>query len=250
MHRLSTATKLLATAALPLALVACSPRSSTKAAATKASSTKVSAAKAAKAAKATAAKNRNAGLLTGTQLKKALAPETFFPVGYASDASGARDTGRTYVAPKTTSVPAPDCTKLAGTSWIGITGVDGVSFAQNDYINKNTSEEMAQEIDVYRGTTATKVMDALAQISTACPSFTDSQTNSKVKISERAEAGIGDGAYTITETDSAWQGGTTLTAARVGTAVVTVLSSNGTDNGAASAKKLTTRIVSALRGKA
>ncbi|MEV8568160.1 hypothetical protein AB0436_21710 [Streptomyces sp. NPDC051322] len=44
--------------------------------------------------------------------------------------------------------------------------------------------------------------------------------------------------------------GTTLTAARVGTAVVTVLSSNGTDNGAAEGTKLTARIVSALNGKA
>ncbi|TKA10027.1 hypothetical protein [Actinacidiphila oryziradicis] len=238
MRHLSTATKLLASAALPLALVACSSGST---------STKASASTGATSA---AAKDPNAGLLTGTQLKKALAPATFFAAGFASDSSATRDTGDTYSEPSVAAVSKPDCTKLDGTSWIALTGIDGVSFAQGDYINKSTSAEIAQEIDVYRGTTAKKVIGAVVKLASACPSFTDSQTSSKVKVSEHSEAGLGDEAYTITLTDSSWQSGTTLTAARVGTAVVSVLSSSGSDNGAAAAKKLTGQIVSALKGKA
>lgn len=238
MHHLSTATKLLAVAALPLALVACSSSST---------STKASASAGTKSA---AAKDPNAGLLTGTQLKKALAPATYFPAGFASDSSATRDTGDSYSEPSVAAVSKPDCTRLDGTSWISLTGIDGVSFAQGDYINKNTSAEIAQEIDVYRGTTAKTVMGAVVKLASACPSFTDSQTSTKVKVSGHAEAGLGDEAYTITLTNSAWQSGTTLTAARVGTAVVSVLAGSGADNGAAAAKKLTSRVVSALNGKA
>ena len=49
-------------------------------------------------------------------------------------------------------------------------------------------------------------------------------------------------------TDPAWRGGTTLVAARVGTAVVTVLSTDGADNGRASAVKLARQLVAVLRG--
>ncbi|MFF7498586.1 hypothetical protein ACFZBM_03995 [Streptomyces lavendulae] len=128
-------------------------------------------------------------------------------------------------------MPTPDFTKLGGTSWTEITGITGVSFAQDAYVNKDSSEEFAQEIDVYRDTTATTVLDALGKISMACPSYTD-------------------GAWVITETSSAWQGGTTLVAARVGTSVVTVLVSSGTDNGAAGGTKLAKQLVSSLKGRA
>jgi hypothetical protein len=155
------------------------------------------------------------------------------------------------VLPAVADVPKPDCTKLAGTGWSGvITGIQGVSFAQNDYYNKNASATIAQEIDVYQGTTAQTMMKALGKISLACPSATDSQTSTKATVTEHATAGLGDGAYTITLTDSAWLNGQTLVAARIGTAVVTVLSTDGTDNGAATAEKLARRLVAALKGKA
>ena len=56
------------------------------------------------------------------------------------------------------------------------------------------------------------------------------------------------GGYVITVTDPAWRGGTTLVAARAGTAVVTVLSTDGADNGRASAVKLARQLVAVLRG--
>ncbi|MFD5475003.1 hypothetical protein [Streptomyces sp. NPDC127105] len=189
----------------------------------------------------------NAGLLTGTQLKKALAPASFFASGFAVDPSGARDSGDTYTPPSTAPAAKPDCARLGGTAWIDIAGITGVSFAQNDYVSKNTSEDIAQEIDAYRGTTAARVMESLEKAVTACTGFTDSQTHSKVKVTGRATPGLGDAAYTITLTDSAWENGTTLVAARVGTNVVSVMSTDGHDNGAATAKKLTERIVTALK---
>ncbi|GGX99140.1 hypothetical protein [Streptomyces anandii] len=234
MHLPSRAARALVLAALPLALAACGSSGSSG----QSGDTKSSAAP---------AKDPNAGLLTGAQLKKALAPASFFGTGFAVDPSGARDSGDTYTPPSTAPAAEPDCSKLDGTSWIAITGVTGVSFAQNDYVNKNTSEDIAQEIDAYRGTTAAGVLKAVEATAKACPSFTDSQTHSKVKVAGRAVSGLGDGAYTLTLTDPAWENGTTLIAARSGTDVVSVLSTDGHDNGAATARKLAERLLGALR---
>ncbi|MFI1167106.1 hypothetical protein ACH4UM_26790 [Streptomyces sp. NPDC020801] len=230
--RTARATRVLAVAALPLVLAACGS--------TEATSAKDPASPA-------TSKDPNAGLLTGTQLKKALAPASFFASGFAVDPSGARDSGGTYTPPSTAPAAKPDCARLSGTAWIGITGVNGVSFAQNDYVSKNTSEDIGQEIDAYRGTTAASVLTDVAKTASACSGFTDSQTHSKVKVTAKATPGLGDAAYTVTLTDTAWQNGTTLVAARVGTNVVSVMSTDGHDNGSATAKKLTQRIVASLK---
>ncbi|MFJ8623634.1 hypothetical protein ACIRD3_12425 [Kitasatospora sp. NPDC093550] len=252
--RLSPAVRLLSTLALPLALTACGPTSTKSAApaapSSAAPSSSAATTTAAPSPVATKAAGPNAGLLTGAQLKALLAPASFFPSGFALDSAGSRDTGDTYVQPAAADVPTPDCTRLGGTSWTGITGITGVSFAQNDYVNKNTSAEIAQEIDVYQGATAQTVIGALGKLALACPSFADAQTSSKTKVTEAPLAGLGDEAYVITVTDSAWQNGDTLIAARVGTSVVTVLANDGGDNGAATAKKLSGQLVSGLKAKA
>ncbi|TLS43942.1 hypothetical protein FE633_23235 [Streptomyces montanus] len=239
----SPAVKVLAAAALPLALAACSSGSSGSSDSSGGSSAT------AKSSKPSKPKDPNAGLLTGTQLKKALAPASYFASGFAADPSGTRDTGDTYQAPATKSAAKPHCADLGATAWIGLTGVEGVSFAQTSYANKATSAELDQEIDVYRGTTSQDVMKDLTKVVAACPTFTDADTQSKVTVTGTSTAGLGDDAYTITLTDSAWENGTTLIAARVGTAVVSVLSTDGSDNGAASAKKLTEKVVASLKGK-
>lgn len=51
-------------------------------------------------------------------------------------------------------------------------------------------------------------------------------------------SGLGDDAFTMTMTSGHWENGTTLVAARVGNAVLTVTSTAGKDNGAANAVKL------------
>ncbi|MEU2061256.1 hypothetical protein [Streptomyces sp. NPDC013455] len=222
----SPALKVLAVAALPLALTACSSDSGTSSSGGTASATSAK------------PENADAGLLTGAQLKKALAPASFFPSGFAIDPSGSRDTGDEFQTQATKSAAKPRCADLGATGWIGLTGIDGVSFAQNSYMNADQTAELDQEIDVYRGSTATEVMKGLAKVVAACPSYPDSDTGGKVKVTGVATKGLGDEAYTITLTNPAWEDGTTLVAVRVDTAVVSVLSTYGGENGAAGAQKL------------
>ncbi|MEW2295068.1 hypothetical protein ABZ719_20565 [Streptomyces sp. NPDC006743] len=239
MHLPSRAARVLTVAALPLVLAACGSSGDTKATSSSQDTPAASA--------ASSAKDPDAGLLTGTQLKKALAPASFFPSGFSSDPSSTRDTGDTFTPPATKSPAKPDCAHLDGTGWVDVTGITGVSFAQGDYVDKDTSQEISQEIDAYRGTTAASVLEAVRKTAASCTSFTDSGTHSTVKAAGSTTTGLGDGAYTVTLTDSAWENGTTLIAARQGANVVTVLSTDGHDNGAATAKKLARRIVASLK---
>ncbi|MER6565564.1 hypothetical protein ABT288_05100 [Streptomyces sp. NPDC001093] len=226
---------LLAVAALPLALTACSSGSSAGHEGT--------------GAKPADAKDLNAGLATGTQLKKALAPASVFPSGFAPESDGASDSGTQFLSPAARSTAKPDCTRLEGTSWIQVTGFKGgVSFAQNDYVNHGKTEEVAQEIDTFQGTTANTVMKRLQTVAGECAAFTDTDAHAKVKLTGTSTAGLGDEAYTMTLTSGAWQNGSTLIAARTGNSVITVLSTAGTDNGAATAKKVTTQILGSLKG--
>lgn len=240
MHFPFRTARLLAAAALPLALAAtaCSSDGTAETASASASPAPAK------------AKDPDEGLATGTQLKKALAPASYFKAGFAADPDLTRDTGDTYRAPATHSAAKPDCTRFGSTGWIDISGIEGVSFAQASYTNKDTSAQLDQEVDVYRGTTSKDVMAALTKAVAACPGYTDSDTNSKVKIAGKATSGLGDDAYTITLTDDAWESGTTLIAVRVGTAVVSVLSTDGDDDGAAGAKKLAEQVVTALKATA
>ncbi|MFM9444530.1 hypothetical protein [Streptomyces acidiscabies] len=235
--RSRTLKTLAVAAALPLALAACSSNSDSDPA-----SASVSASASDKAKPA----DPNKGILTGAALKKALAPATYFASGFELDATATRDTGDTYRAPETTTAK-PDCAGFGGTAWIELTGIKSVSFAQASYMNKNTTAELDQEIDAYQGTTSTDVMAALKKVVAACPGYTDSDTKSKVKITGTTTPALGDEAYTITLTSDAWETGTTLIASRVGTNVVSVLSTDGPSNGAGGAKKLAEKVVTALK---
>lgn len=129
---------------------------------------------------------------------------------------------------------------------MNLAGYGSVSFAQNDYIDKATTEEFTQEVDSFQGTTAQDVMTALSKIATKCPSFTDSSTNSKVKVSAATGSSLGDGTVVITLSDSQWEGSTTLEAVRVGHSVVTVLSS--ANSGSASfARNMASKITAKLK---
>lgn len=236
MRHSSRVATLLAVAALPLALTACSSGSSDASAGTGAS------------AGPAKAKVADAAPATGTQLKKVLAPASAFPAGLAPEADGASDSGGTFLSPSGKSTGKPDCTRLGGTSWIQVTGLEGgTSFAQNDYANKDKTEEVAQEIDAFRGSEAATVMKDLRSVATTCATFTDAATHARVKLTGRSSSGLGDEAYTMTLTSGAWENGTTLIAVRSGNAVVTVLSTAGSDNGAAAAQKVTTRILGSLK---
>ncbi|MFK0285503.1 hypothetical protein ACIQVL_34270 [Streptomyces sp. NPDC090499] len=230
----SRAVMLLAAAALPLALTACSTGSTDAGTGTGTS------------AQPAKAKDPNSGLYTGTRLKTALAPASAFPSGLALESDGSADSGGQFLSPAARKAGKPDCTRLETTSWIQVSGYKGgVSFAQNGYASK--TEEVDQEIDAFQGSTAAAVMKALRTVAAECATYTDTDAHAKVKLTGSDTAGLGDEAYTMTLTSGYWENGTTLIAARSGSSVVTVLSTAGGDNGAASAKKVTTTILSALR---
>lgn len=239
MRLLPAAAALLTAAALPLALAACTTGSPPAPAPGEA---------AGPPSAAPSPASPDAGLLTGTQLRGLLEPRAYFPRGYVRDAAGTRDTGSGYQQPSSAAVAKPDCRLLGATSWTSITGISGVSFAEDAYIDKASSSEIAQEIDVYRGTTSRAVMQKLGTVVTACQWYTDPQTGSRATVSEHASPRFAAGGYVITVTDPAWRGGTTLVAARAGTAVVTVLSTDGADNGRASAMRLASQLVAVLQG--
>ncbi|MEU8692185.1 hypothetical protein [Streptomyces sp. NPDC048665] len=239
MRHSSRVATLLAAAALPLALTACSSGSSGSSDASTGASASAGPAK---------EKDVNAGPATGTQLKQALAPASAFPAGLTLEADGAADSGVQFVSPSGKSTGKPDCTRLGGTSWIQTTGLEGgVSFAQNDYATKDKTQEVAQEIDEFQGDAAAELMKDLRSVAAECATFTDTEAHATVKVTGRSTPGLGDEAYTMTLTSGAWQNGTTLLAVRSGTAVVTVLSTAGSDNGAASARKVTAQVLGSLK---
>ena len=239
MRLVPAAAALLTAAALPLALAACTTGSPQAPAPGEA---------AGPPSAAPSPANPDAGLLTGTQVRGLLEPRAYFPRGYVRDPACTRDTGSGYQQPSSTAAAKPDCRLLGATSWTSITGIGGVSFAEDAYIDKASSSEIAQEIDVYRGTTSRAVMRQLGAVATACPWYTDPQTGSRATVSEQASRRFAAGGYVMTVTDPAWRGGTTLVAARAGTAVVTVLSTDGADNGRSSAMRLASQLVAMLQG--
>jgi hypothetical protein len=223
-------------AALPLLVAACSSASPTGTSAPT------------KPAASSVAADPNAGLLTGTQLKPLLAAASWFPSGFTADPSGSVDTGSAYQQPS--SAPGkPDCTKLDTTGWTQLSGVGPVSFAENDYIDRNASEQYAQEIDVYRGTGAQDDMAGLRKLASTCPSFQDSQTSSTVTVKLTAGPALGNDALTVTLDSPRWLGATTLEAVRIGTTVVNVLYSASRGTGATQAVNLETAITTNLKNK-
>lgn len=191
--------------------------------------------------------NPDAGLLTGTQLNAILAPASWFPGGYAVDPTGSRNTGSAYVPPTTSA--SLSCTRLDGTAWIDLARVAPVSFAQDDYIDNDTSEEYAQEIDVFQGDGAQQAMIGLRKVASTCPSFSDSQTSSTVIVQLRSGPSLGNDALTFLLSSPAWAAGTALEAVRVGNAVITVLYSGASGNGAAQATSLASLLTTNVESK-
>jgi hypothetical protein len=234
--RNSRLTPIALAAALPLALAGCSSSGSSTASPAGASGA---------AAAASTSANPDAGLLTGSRLKTSLVT-TGLPSGYTADSSATLDSGSSYLDPSATSTAKTSCANLESTGWVNLSGEQSVSFAQNDYVDNSSSEEFAQEVDAYEGSTAQTVMANLAKMGTTCPSFTDSGTSSTVKVAVATGSSIGDGTVTITLTDSSWSSSETLVAVRVGHNVVTVLNS-ATGNSATYANTLATAIAASVK---
>jgi hypothetical protein len=191
------------------------------------------------------AANPDAGLLTGTQLKARLAPASWFPAGFTLLPHNSIDTGNFYQPP---FPPGPlTCRRLDSTSWVPLANLGPVSFAQNAYIDTNIGE-YAQELDVFQGTTAQRVMANLSKVATArCRHFNDPQTSSTVTVELRKGPHLGDDALTIRLHDPRWTGDATLEAVRVGGAVATVYFSALSGTGQAQATKLAALISANLK---
>jgi hypothetical protein len=197
-----------------------------------------------------AAADPDAGLLTGAELKSMLAPGSWFPAGFTADPTGSVNTGSSYQQPSPAAAGAPDCQRLDGTAWVVLGGVGSVSFAQDDYIDQSTSEQYAQEIDVFTGTGAQQVMTGLRNLSHTCPSFQDQQTSSTVSVKLRKGPRLGEDALTFLLDSPRWQGGTALEAVRIGSAVITVLYSADSGTGRAQATRLASAIAAKLAPRA
>lgn len=191
--------------------------------------------------------NPDSGLLTGTQLNAMLAPASWFPAGYGINSADSVNTGSAYVPP-TTSANLP-CSRLDGTAWIDLARVGPVSFAQDDYIDKDTSEEYAQEIDVFQGSSAQQAMAGLRSVARTCPSFTDSQTRDTVTVQLHSGPSLGDDALTFLLSNPAWAAGTALIAVRVGNSVITVLYSGASGSGAPQATSLASLLARNVESK-
>lgn len=229
----------VASAALPILITACSTASSTGSAPT---------AKATTPAASPTPVDPNAGLFTGTQLKAMLAPASYFPSGFKPDASGSVNTGDNF-QPASPPGKLP-CSRMDGTSWIDLSDIGSVSFAQSDFVNQTTVEEYAQEIDEFQGTAAQAVMANLrTKVAKSCARFTDPQTGARVSIRLGKGLPVGDDALSFTLTSPNWRGGTTLEAVRTGTAVVTVFFSSASGVGATQARALVRLIVGKMRQK-
>ncbi|MGF1237401.1 hypothetical protein ACQSME_09085 [Streptomyces sp. 2-6] len=234
-----------AVAALPLALslAACSSGSS--------GSDDPAAAPASTSASPSESAAPDAGVLTGTQLKRALAPASFMPKGVTPVQDGAADSGDEFLSPPAKVSGKTDCAKFGNTYWLDITGLKGgVSFAQSDFAEQpDQTEEITQELDGFRGTAAQSVMKDVRAAVAACPTYTDTQAHAKVKVTGKETPGLGDEAYTITLTSNSWENGSTLIAARVGTGVLTLMSTADSDNGAAAGRKVAAQVVQSLQAQ-
>jgi hypothetical protein len=237
-------TTIAVAAALPLLATACSaaPSAGTPTSASSASSAPASSAPASSAAPA----NPDAGLLTGTQLEAALQPAATFPDGFTLDPGGSVDTGATFEQ-ASASTGATACTRLDGTDWVDLAGPVAVSFAENDYFDRSTSEQFAQEVDAYPGTGAQAVMAGLRKVPVRCPTFPNAQTSSTVTVKLVPGPALGDDALTIILSSPRWRGDIALEAVRVGTSVVTVLHSATSGTGVAMATALARAITAKVK---
>lgn len=248
----------IAAALLPgtLALGACSgssggaPKAAGTTAPAPAASSSASTSPATTAPTPTASAQSDASLLTGAELNQYLVPASYFPSGFASVAAETQNSG-TLFEPQSINEPGvPDCTLFDTNGLLTITGYSPVSFTQGDYQSKSTFGEYAQEIDEFQGDASQTLMTSLAAAAAVCPTYPDSQTNTSAHVKQSASTIGGDPALVFTTTDSQWASGLTIEAVRVGTAVVSVMVSDGnSDNGTPEATKLAGTIVANLAAK-
>jgi len=172
---------------------------------------------------------------SGSQLAGILLPASSMPSGFKLDPSSTRDTGSGLPSDTAAPVPASQaCQDLTETAYIRAGGITTADFAQSNYLNADQTEEVAEEIDVFTGTDAQKVMTTLWQEFGKCASFSYKSSGTTVSntLKRSQLSGEGDDAIKAVIVSPAFGGGETLVAIRVGSQIITTLdSSSGSDLG-------------------
>jgi len=175
---------------------------------------------------------------SGSQLAGILLPVSSMPSGFKADPSSTRDTGSELPSDSAAPVPASHvCQDFTETSYIQVGGITTTDFAQSDYLNGDQTEEIAEEIDVFTGTDAQKVMTSLWQAFGTCASFKYQSNGTTVSetLKRSQLPGQGGDAIKAVMVSPAFDGGQTLVAIRVGPQIITTLdSSSGSDLGSPS----------------
>jgi hypothetical protein len=186
---------------------------------------------------AASASASDSAALTGSTLNTLLLPASVLPAGFKLDTQGARNTGASVAQDSSSPVAASKvCGLLTGTSWILAAGLDSATFAQNDYLDAGHTQEVAQEIDTFTGTDATKVMSGLWKAFGRCHDFTQKYNGmtAKTTLVRSRPTSAAYAAIEAVQTSPTFTGGTTLVAIRIGNAIVTVLySASSHDKGGA-----------------
>ena len=147
---------------------------------------------------------------------------TDVPAGFTLNTKATGNSGTSLQTPAVASVaPKSKCADLSATSFITMTGVTGVAFAQSDYTDK-ANNEISQEVDAYRAGTSTDVMTRMRKVLAQCAKFSlkaaGVTATEQVKTSEIR--GLGQDAVKAVVTAPQFYGGTTLVIVRVGNNVV------------------------------
>jgi hypothetical protein len=171
----------------------------------------------------------SATLPSGSRLAGILLPGSSMPSGYKVDPSTTRDTGGELPSDAATAVPASQvCQDFTETAYIQVAGISTTDFAQSNYLNADRTEEVAEEIDVFTGTDAQKVMATLWQELGRCASFSYQSSGTTVSntLKRSQLPGEGDDAIKAVIVSPVFDGGETIVAIRVGSQIITMLDSS------------------------
>ncbi|HEY1485117.1 MAG TPA: hypothetical protein VGF84_03370 [Micromonosporaceae bacterium] len=183
---------------------------------------------------------------SGTRLAAALV--TKVPAGFTLDKSGTVDTGTDVQTEVDGAMKGHShCADLDGTSWIGVSGMSGIAFAQSDYSDKH-DQEIAQEVDAFSTPSgAARAMSQLKKFMGGCTSFADAGSKSITwHLAVSPDPSVGAGAIKGTLTSANIYGGVVEVAVQRGDDVITTLVSARKLSDAKSASNLATMIRSSL----
>jgi hypothetical protein len=178
-----------------------------------------------------------------------LITEKDLPPRYKINPDVTRDSAEVFGPPVAPVEPTrASCKELATNLWIQGAGIESASFAQTGF-GDDIGSEIDAELESYRGDDAKKVMANARTLFTLCAKFkmqVKGAGRATIKVVSKPGPKIGDESVRAILTSPVWEGGSTLLAVRVGTEVVSILSSSARSNGGPAAAKQARLMVSRL----